>query len=401
MIHTNNFRTKSVSYDTKNVSVDGCWPIAIDIGYSSVKGFSPNSIYSFPSYAKNMGRNPELYGEMTADEILYRNDETGEVWRVGRSAQMMISDRDTGDAQAELFGRDRYFSDLFEVLINTGLALALIDNDVRRYNGETIYVETGLPPAYLDEDKGYLIDAISGSHKFSIKTAKTKRYINMNFDIQPENVNVMSQPNGTLMSVAMDNDGRTIPEAKKYFQSNIVIFDAGFGTLDFFDIKNRAVGSMEKTFDELGMKEVLLRTGEKIKAKYGMVIRPSAMQKCLEEGVIMIRKRTRDRVSSNTVPFGDLLEEASNEVCTEAIDKMMNIYSGLFDYDYLILTGGTSAAWEEQIKDYYRDMERLIVMSGNINCPDLDLIFTNVRGYYMYLINSLRRAKRKAAEENR
>ena len=223
----------------------------------------------------------------------------------------------------------------------------------------------------------------------------------MNFDIQPENVNVMSQPNGTLMSVAMDNDGRTIPEAKKYFQSNIVIFDAGFGTLDFFDIKNRAVGSMEKTFDELGMKEVLLRTGEKIKAKYGMVIRPSAMQKCLEEGVIMIRKRTRDRVSSNTVPFGDLLEEASNEVCTEAIDKMMNIYSGLFDYDYLILTGGTSAAWEEQIKDYYRDMERLIVMSGNINCPDLDLIFTNVRGYYMYLINSLRRAKRKAAEENR
>ena len=394
MVHTNDFRTRSVISDTANTAVPNTWPIAIDVGYSSVKGFSPNKIFAIPSYAKNMGQNPVLYGELDPDEILYKDGETGEVWRVGRNAQQMISERDTGDSQAELFGRDRYFSQMFKVLMDTGLALSLLPSQSIHYNGEPIFVQTGLPPAYLDEDKDLLIDTIAGVHHFSIKTAATKNYIPMDFSIERGNINVMSQPNGTLMSVAMDNNARTIPEARKYFQSNVIIFDAGFGTLDLFDIKNQSIGSME-TFSEFGMREVLSRCGKKIKDKMGVVIRPSAMQKFLEEGVVMIRKRSRDRVASSSEPFGDLLEEASREVCGDAIEKMMNVYSGLFDYDFLILTGGTSAAWEEQIRDYYRDMDHLLVITGNTNCPDLDLIFTNVRGYYMYLINSLRRAAAK------
>lgn len=391
MVHTSDFRTRSVISDTKNVSVPGAWPIAIDVGYSSVKGFSPNKIFAFPSYAKSIGKTPVLYGEMDPDEILYRDESTGEVWRVGKSAQQMISERDTGDSQAELYGRDRYFSQMFKVLMDTGLAIGLLTNGAADYRGETIYVQTGLPPAYLDEDKGLLMDTIAGRHIFSIKTAATRHYIRMDFSIERSNISVMSQPNGTLMSVAMDDNAKTIPEAKKYFQSNIVIFDAGFGTLDLFNIKNRSIDTME-TFSEFGMREVLARCGRKIKESMNVVIRPSAMQKFLEEGTVMIRKRSREGVSSSTEPFGNLLEEASREVCADAIEKLTNVYSGLFDYDYLILTGGTSAAWEDQIRDYYNDMDHLIVINGNTNCPGLDLIFSNVRGYYMYLINSLRRS---------
>ena len=126
MVHTNDFRTRSVISDTANTAVPNTWPIAIDVGYSSVKGFSPNKIFAIPSYAKNMGQNPVLYGELDPDEILYKDGETGEVWRVGRNAQQMISERDTGDSQAELFGRDRYFSQMFKVLMDTGLALSLL-----------------------------------------------------------------------------------------------------------------------------------------------------------------------------------------------------------------------------------------------------------------------------------
>lgn len=394
MVHTNDFRTRSVSFDTQNTIVPGTWPIAIDVGYSSVKGFSPNRIFAFPSYAKNMGQNPILYGEPDADEILYKDLETGDVWRVGRNAQQMVSERDTGDSQTELFGRDRYFSKMFQILIDTGLAFALLPNHAVSWNNETIFVQTGLPPAYLEEDKDLLIDTIAGKHHFAIKTATTKQYIQMEFSIEPENINVMSQPNGTLMSVAMDDNARTIPDAKKYFQSNIVIFDAGFGTLDLFDIKNRSIGTME-TFSEFGMREVLARCGKKIKDQMGVVIRPSAMQKFLEDGVVMIRRRSKGKVASSTEPFGDLLEKSASEVCRDAIEKVINVYSGLFDYNFLILTGGTSAAWEEQIRDYCSDMDHLLVISGNVNRPDLDLIFTNVRGYYMYLINSLRRSVAK------
>lgn len=396
MVHTSDFRTRSVISDMQNVGVPGAWPIAIDVGYSSVKGFAPNKIFAFPSYAKNLGKNPVFYGEMEPDEILYRDDATGEVWRVGKSAQQMISERDTGDSQAELYGRDRYFSQMFKVLMDAGLALGLLPNGAGVYRGEPVYIQTGLPPAYLDEDRELLTDTIAGRHAFSIKTAATKHYIKMDFSIERQNIAVMSQPNGTLMSVAMDDNARTIPEAKKYFQSNIIIFDAGFGTLDLFDIKNRSIDTTE-TFSEFGMREVLARCGRKIKDKMNVVIRPSAMQKFLDEGVVMIRKRSREGVSSAKEPFGALLEEASKEVCADAIEKVTNVYSGLFDYDYLILTGGTSAAWEEQIRDYYGDMDHLLVITGNVNCPGLDLIFSNVRGYYMYLINSLRRAAAAAA----
>ena len=111
MVHTNDFRTRSVISDTANTAVPNTWPIAIDVGYSiRYKGFSPNKIIRNPIIrqkpwaqnpvpvrdAKNMGQNPVLYGELDPDEILYKDGETGEVWRVGRNAQQMISERDTG-----------------------------------------------------------------------------------------------------------------------------------------------------------------------------------------------------------------------------------------------------------------------------------------------------------------
>jgi len=376
--------------DEINVTVDGFWPVAIDIGYSSVKGFSPNCIYAFPSYAKNLGKNPTFYGEQEIDEILYRDGDTGEIWRAGRSAQRMIDDRDTGDSQLELFGRDRYFSQMFKVFLRTGLALGLLENACGAYNGQPIVIQTGLPPAYLDEDKQYLIKAFAGTHKFSIKTGKQKQYVNFEVNILEKNVDVMSQPEGTLMNIVMDDAARSIPEARRYFQSDIIIFDAGFGTLDIFDIRNRNISTKE-TFNKFGMREVLNRTSAKIKDRTGVSIRPSAMQNSLETGTVLLKKRNGLKVSSKQEPFADLLEESSKQVCEEAVEKIMNIYSGLFQYSYLIATGGTSAAWLEYLHDYFKEVDGLTVVAGNENCPDIDIIFCNVRGYYMYLINSLNR----------
>lgn len=40
MVNTMDFRTKSLLLETEHVGVQEYWPIALDIGYSSVKGFS-------------------------------------------------------------------------------------------------------------------------------------------------------------------------------------------------------------------------------------------------------------------------------------------------------------------------------------------------------------------------
>ena len=387
---TADYRTKSLVLEADNPKVEGYWPLALDIGYSSVKGISPNSFYVFPSYAKNLGLKPALYGEQGHDEILYRDSDTGEIWRVGSSAQRTIDIRDTNDSQLELFGRDRYFSRMFEVLLRTGLAMGIRDNSFSAYAGEPIVIETGLPPAYLEEDRKYLVSAFSGTHKFAIKTAADKRYRDIELTISKKNISVMSQPEGTLMNLATDNHARSLPRAKQLFQSNILIFDAGFGTLDLFDILHRTINSRE-TSSEFGMREVLSRTSQRIRRETGVIIRPSAMQNSLESGTVMVKKRVGLTVSSQAVSIEEWLYDASKQVCEEAVAKIMNMYSGLFQYDYLVLTGGTCTAWEHYIREYFAAVEGLSVIMGNENCPDVDLIFCNARGYYMYLIKTLRK----------
>lgn len=394
-INTRDFRTKSIYTPTKNVSVDGKWPIGLDIGYSGVKGFSPNAIFAFPSYAKNIGKNPTFYGELEEDEILYRDNETGEIWRVGRNAEKMLSERDTSNSQLELYGRDRYYTQMFLVIARVGIALGLQENECGKYNGEEIVIQTGLPPAYKDADTDAITDVFADNHSFSIKTGRSKRYISYNLNITRSNVRVMSQPEGTLMSIALDNNAKSLKGANRYFTSNIIFFDAGFGTFDLFDITSGTVHSKE-SFSDFGMRAVLEECCKKIQQQKGVVVRPQVMQNILEKGEITIQKRGRGQFASHTEPIADLLEEASNEVCKRAVERVVDTYAGLIDYKYLVLTGGTAAAWLDQLKETFAQVQHLTIIDGNINCPDLDMIFCNVRGYYLYVVSALiREAKRQ------
>ena len=62
----------------------------------------------------------------------------------------------------------------------------------------------------------------------------------------------------------------------------------------------------------------------------------------------------------------------------------------LIDYDYLIITGGTGAAWLDQIRDKFKTMNTLTIINGNQN-DNLPFIYNNVRGYYLYRYMKLKR----------
>lgn len=390
-IRTQDFRTKTVYKPTKNISVDGKWPIGLDIGYSGVKGFSPNAIFAFPSFAKNLGKNPTFYGEPDEDEILYRDDETKEIWRVGRNAEKMISERDTSNSQLELYGRDRYYTQMYTVIARAGIALGCLNNECGDYIADNeIVIQTGLPPAYKEADTGAITDVFADNHKFSIKTGRTRGYVSFNLNIERKNVRVMSQPEGTLMSIALDNNAKSLKGANRYFTSNIIFFDAGFGTFDLFDITSGTVHSKE-SFSDFGMRAVLEECCKKIYEEKGVVVRPQVMQNILERGEITIQKRGRGTFASHTEPIADALEAASNEVCKRAVNKVIDTYAGLIDYKYLVLTGGTAAAWLDELKETFSQVQHLTIIPGNINCPDLDMIFCNVRGYYLYVVSALDR----------
>lgn len=383
---TQNYRTKTLFMERKNPSIENIWNIALDIGYSAVKGFSPNMIYSFPSYAVRISEDSQKISDTKESDILYKNNKTGEMWHVGACAQDMTSTSDSTDSEAFLYGRNRYYSDVFQVIASVGLAIGMMENKYGNPQGKNLVLQTGLPPAYLKKDSSLLKNALSGEKDFSVKIGN-QPWRKFHFTLPEENIGIMSQPKGTLFSIAKDSDGKTNVNAKKYFNSNLLIFDPGFGTLDTFSIKNGYVDSYE-TCDNLGMKRVLKETSDEIFKQFDVEIPVPAMQKSLETGKVRCFKISTMETKDEDFDF--ILKEQSQKICMEAIEKIKTIYNNLVEYDYLVLAGGTSAAWNTYIREYFSKMTTLTIIAGNQN-DTLPYIFSNVRGYYLYQFEKLQR----------
>lgn len=388
MRDTSNYRTKTQIKARDNGKIPGIWEIAIDIGYSGVKAFSPNCVLRFPSYAKKVDQTFAFAGEYPQNSILYKDLETGELWLVGEKAQDTMSATDTTDSEQALYGRERYDSPMFKVLVRTGLGMCLKGNDIASpvlsgEDADKIVIQTGLPERYMS-DTNDIIEAFAGGHDFKLKIADGP-WLEYHFAIDTKDVFVISQPKGTLFSVCTNKDGSWSANAKEYLGSSMIVFDPGFGTLDIFPILNGVVGQGE-TFPDLGMKRILQETTKSIREKHGIEIPVAAMQKYLSTGIV--KSFNKKTFASTEYPFGDYLAEATSLICNEALSRMVSILD-MASYDYLVITGGTGAAWYNQIKD--RLSEAMIqVIPGNQNDNDLPFVYSNVRGYYYYRFNKLR-----------
>jgi len=267
---------------------------------------------------------------------------------------------------------------MFRVIIRTSIGFGMMFG---KPDGRKLSIQSGFPPAYeIDSDE--LIRAFCGEHHFSIQVGSNAAK-EFHMRVSREQIHLMAQPTGTLFSVSVGNDGVPLKEMRNLFKKNVIVFDAGFGTLDLFPIRN---GRLEKsqTNQTLGMKRVMQETCKKLQKKNVNLTVP-ALQKYLESGFA----RYHTRIASKNVPFAEELEESSKQVCNEAVSWMTQMIP-LYEYDYLIITGGTGAAWSADIREILKDMETLAIVDGNCN-DTLPMVFANVRGYYLYRLSKLRR----------
>lgn len=389
MFNTQSYKTATLIKDRNNggIGKKGVWAVAVDIGYSSTKTFSQNSYSLFPSFAVMKEEKPQFIGNLTEKHLVYKDCETGRYWIVGDAAQSSIQQNNTTISEESVYGRTRYDDPMFEVILRVGLALGMRKNEYGDPTGKEIYVQTGLPPKYLKSDTKELISAFAKTHHFTLKIGNGPE-LEYFFDIKADHVKVIPQPTGTLFSVASDNSHNL---NGSFFSKNVIIFDAGFGTLDTFSINDNQITSIQ-TLPEYGMRQVLRRTIDEIGRQYNVEISLIGFQECLEKG----RFSVISKFSSKSHPFGDILEEKSSEVCDEALEKLAQIY-GLFDYNCLVITGGTGAAWEDIIREKLSGLEDLEIINGNCNDDTLPLTLANVRGYYMYLYQKLKSSEKKNA----
>ena len=386
MIQTYDFKTKTEFINRKNVSFGDGWGIGLDIGYSGVKGFSPNGVCRFPSYAKKIEGKMLGMGKESETDIYYRDPETNEIWAVGEAAQAMITSGDAQDSNMALYGRNRYFSPMFTVIVRTGLATGMLENSYGTPNGKKLVVQTGLPPAYIRSDASMLREVMSGTHKFELKIGNGdwKQFC---FALAPSDISVMEQPMGTLISISKNSDGTSSADAEKYYSSRLLIADPGFGTFDAFNVANKIITDTQTSVD-YGMKAVLQKTANEIFATYGTELLVPAMQTNLAKGTFT--KFDRKTMKTEQVDFAQILEKNSKAVCMEAIEYIKNLYNNLIDHDYLVVTGGTGEAWYSYICDHFQFMESLKIIPGNLN-DELSFAYSNVRGYYLFLQDKLRK----------
>lgn len=363
----NNFNTEQKMIAQKNPTCDK-WIIAVDVGYSGVKAIASDKWYCFPSFVKKIGSKLILSDE---SDIYYR-DQDG-LFIVGAQAQELVWSGDTSDASSA-FDRNRYFTKEFIILARVAVAIGMSGiGDLKPY------IQTGLPAAYLKEDASKIRSAFMESGAFEVKigSGKWKRY-EMNF--RSNDISVISQPTGTLNSILFADDGEERPSARQILNKNILIADFGFGTFDPYGIMH-GKRVMEESFNDLGMKRVLEIASGYLFNDYHVDVRIPQMRKYMKEGSVNVVDI--QNMSSKSVPLQPYIDRACHAVADLAMKKLYEVADYFQNYDYLVITGGTGAAWFDILKEKLKNMERLTILAGNEG-NELPMYMANVRGYYMF-----------------
>lgn len=395
-MNTASFKTKSEIIEKKlpringNNQYRGKTIIALDGGYSAVKGASPERVFIFPSYAKKAPEGFEVIGKVRPTDILYRDNDTQEVWLVGQAAESMMDQTDLeSTTDASLYTRYRYDSQVFKVIMATGLALGLWGTP----EGNEIILQTGLPSAYKTSDEGRLKKALAGNYNIAIKVG-SGGWKDFNFTLDVDNISVMEQPQGTLNAVVF-KDGELTDLGKDIMISNSLILDIGFGTEDIFSIRS-GYKNNHQTYQDTAMRAVFDMVIQKFREAHPEAeLKVFELQNYLEAGQISYFNQGDFKMEY--VDFSDILEEVNRTLCEKSILRLMQDYQNMQHYKYLIVTGGTGESRFEQIKEKLSVIPSLTVLPGNLNASELSFSYANVLGYYM-LRHSLTMRDMKKAE---
>lgn len=352
--------------------------VALDGGYSSIKGVSSNKIFMQPSFAKPAPKGLEAIGKVADTDLLLRDNKTGQIWVVGRAAENLLEEKDVlSNTDASIYTRYRYDSDIYKVIMTTGIVLGLSDNDT-----DEVFLQTGLPAKFKENDEKRLIRALTGHYDVSLKIGN-EPWRDFNFNLPEENINVIEQPQGTLCSCIYSN-GEIAPIGKEVLKSKgTIILDVGFGTEDLFSIRS-GYKNNHQTYQDTGMRAVFEELIKRLQKEYPeaeLDLKIYELQSYLESGEISYFDQ--NDFATREIPFRDELTKINEELCEKSIERLMQDYNNLQGYEYLIVTGGTGESRLRYIRERLSGIKGLNIIPGNINTPDLPCSYSNVMGYYM------------------
>lgn len=353
-------------------------PIALDVGYGGVKVFSMNGMHSFPSVLFKVKKDTVFLDNET--DIKYI-DEEGNLWYVGDRARDSLEAGSRQIDSDEFFSSKRLDTDEFLILLRTGIYLGLCnENFDYSLKGKKIRISTGLPEEDVERDSSRLRKIIAGHHHFQISIGG-REFKKVNFDIDENDIEILSQPLGTIYSMAFDLKGN-IPREDLIVEKNVLVLDGGMYTFDTY-LSNRADQGISKTWEEFAMYEVYTKVRDIIKEKTGRFINEFDIEKYMadERHPGDIRYEGKQRYY-----FGDNYLQTLKYMAEKLVKKLNRTYDNFNDIDTVIVTGGTGKAYYPYLKQLISVDELMLAERNDADLGKFDAVFSNVVGFFKFLV---------------
>ena len=381
--------------------IKGLQLFAIDIGYGQVKVQAETARSIFPAYVKEItSLQDQDFGKVSRNYIRIEDHKSGRRFLVGESAMDSLSDG-ISDAREALYSNMRYSTDAYKVLVMASLGRCSMLSCAHPASDKNIYIETGLPSNQMQKDQKDRREAIrkafEGDYDFTIVFGPSDPH-RFTHTIYKENIDVLKQPNGTLFHLCTNDhftyakescDILMAPDAK------ILMIDAGTKTVI---LTKKQMNSLSHiiTLDDCGMARILKLTSDYVYSDTGY--KPTDIELQVAFGAGTLLEYDPETFETKEIDIKPYVERATKEAFEKVVSDIRKFVPDLGTYKVIILTGGTSAAWEPLFREKFSKIRGLTFMMGNTcyyadpNHPganyknnSMQIAFANVSGYFKYL----------------
>ena len=369
--------------------------IAIDPGFDSMKVLANGIHFKFPFCAVETDERKMSDYSGRSGFILYK-DSSGATWRVGQYARTVMYDNKDSqdDPMARLYTEARFVSPEAAVGILSAIAKAI---ELTGLYGEDLDIRliVALPHAVRNKYASTVTGLLAGDQRFFM-TFDNESEKEFRFTIHEQNVMTVSQTIAAILGETSDDNG-FIDESKFKYLANgpTLVIDGGYYTMGLVPVSRG--GSVDDDRAEsntnYAMKNVNLGVAKEI-ADARPDIKHYAVEYLLSQGETSVRYMDKDQGKVVNIDLSAIREKKLQSVCSNLIRYLNKQYDNLIDFRYILVTGGTGAAFFNQLLDYYKGTglmadEHMLLTRPVIAGKELPLEFAVVVGAYKGLWGKL------------
>lgn len=371
--------------------------IAIDPGFDAMKVIANGIHFKFPfSAVETDERKMSDYGGRK-EFILYK-DRSGATWRVGQYARTLMYENKSqqDDSTAKLYTEERFISPEAAVGILSAIAKAIDLTGL--YNEQAdldIHLIVALPHSVRNKYAPTVAGLVSGAQRFymTFDDGEEKEY---RFNIVEQNVLTVSQTIAAILGETSDDNGY-IDESKYHYLANgpTLVVDGGYYTMGLVPVSRG--GSVDDEHAEsntnYAMKNVNLGVAKEI-ADTRPDIKHYSVEYLLSQGESEIRYMDKGQNKVVSIDLSIIREKKLQNVCNNFIRYLNKKYNDLIDFRYVLVTGGTGAAFFSQLLAYYKgtsvmDEDHMLLTHPVLSGNELPIEFSVVTGAYKGLRGKL------------